>query len=265
MWFLTRGRIYHWTWTDCKLSMFLFNTTRYYSSWLLVIMSIEKFFILYFPLKAKSICTVRMAKRVCFIAACVFIVYGMQWFFIEKASKNKNGFPICIYINVPRSYTKTYFYTDAALYSFGPFTLMIISNCAIIYKLLMAKWLAKRGGTESTNQALSKAAVKGTAMLITVSITFMILTGPTAVSLMGRIHPIQRVVMNLLQYLNHSINGVLYCIVGTRFRNELFKALGCRRNISGRSESGVSFPSSSRKQTNETIVMTNLDDTSSHM
>ena len=73
--------------------------------------------------------------------------------------------------------------------------------------------------------------------------------------------------MNLLQYLNRSINGVLYCIVGTRFRNELFNALCCRRNISGRKESDVSFASSSRsfKSTNETIVMTNLDDHGSHM
>ena len=131
----------------------------------------------------------------------------------------------------------------------------------------MAKWQAKRGGTESTSQALSKNAARGTAMLITVSVMFIILTGPIAVSLVvkDRAHPIQIVVIYLMQYLDHSINGILYCIVGTRFRNELFRALGCRRNISGRSESRVSFPSSSHKQTNETIVMTNLDDISSHM
>ena len=134
MWFLTRGRIYPVTWTDCKLSRFVFRTGRYYSSWLLVIISIEKCFILYFPLKAKSICTVRMAKQVCFIAACIFIVHGIQWFFILKASKNKNGLPTCTYINVLHDYIKTYAYTDAALYSFGPFSLMIISNCLIIYK-----------------------------------------------------------------------------------------------------------------------------------
>ena len=112
---------------------------------------------------------------------------------------------------------------------------MIISNCAIIYKLLLAKWLAKWGGTESTNQALSKAAMKGTAMLIRVSITFIILTGLTAVSLVVdplNAHPIERVIMNLLQHLNHSINGVLYCTVGTRFRNELFKTLCCPKNNS---------------------------------
>ena len=231
-------------------------------------MSIEKFFALYFPLKTKSICTIRTAKRVCLVAACIFVIYLMQLFFIRKAGKDKDGLPFCTWINVSPGYSRIYYYINTALYSFGPFSLMIISNCLIIYKLLMAKLLTKQTGTESTSQALSKAAMKGTAMLITVSITFIILTGPTAVSLVvkGEAHPIERVIMNLLQYLNHSINGVLYCIVGTRFRNELFNALCCRRNILKR-ESGVSFTNSSHnfKSTNETMVMTSLGDTCSHM
>ena len=36
---------------------------RQYSSSLLVLMSIEKCFAVYFPLKSKTVCTVRIAKR----------------------------------------------------------------------------------------------------------------------------------------------------------------------------------------------------------
>ena len=32
-----------------------------------------------------------------------------------------------------------------------------------------------------------------------------------------------------LQYVNHRINGVLYCISGTRFRTELLKTFTCLR------------------------------------
>ena len=151
-----------------------------------------------------------------FIAACVFVVYGLQLFFIEKAGKNKNGSLICFWINIPPGYDIVHEYIDTAFYSFGPFTLMTISNCAIIYKLLMAKWQAKRGGTESTSQALSKNATRGTAMLITVSITFIILTGRTAASLVvkGRAHPIERIVINLMQYLNHSIKKFRIVLLG---------------------------------------------------
>ena len=58
-----------------------------------------------------------------------------------------------------------------------PFVLMVIASCLIIYKFMMAKWQARHGGTESTSQALSRNAMKGTAMLITVSVIFILLTG----------------------------------------------------------------------------------------
>ena len=246
MWFLTKGRIYPWTWTDCKLGKFLFDFGRFYSSWILVIMSIEKVFVLYFPFKAKSICTTKTAKWTCLITACIFAGYDLQFFFIRKASTSKDGLPICISTNVPSGYYDNLPKIATILYSFAPFTIMIITNVAIIYKFLVAKWLVKRRGTESTSQALSKNSTRGTAMLITVSVMFMILTGPTAVSTVVKFdfHPIERAFINLLQYLNHSINGVLYCIVGTRFRNELLQVLCYRGNISGRTESGVSVSSS---------------------
>ena len=87
--------------------------------------------------------------------------------------------------------------------------------------------------TESTSQALAKVATRGTAMVITVSIVFLILTAPFAVH--GATYrwykravrfPMYRAFMNLSLYLNHSINGVLYCIVGSRFRGEIFKIIG---------------------------------------
>ena len=109
---------------------------------------------------------------------------------------------------------------------------MFITNFAIVFKFMKAK--CKRNSTESTNQALVKAATRGTAMVVTVSVTFLILTAPTAVySALPYAIPLPKnrmyqVFMNVTQYLNHSINGVLYIIVGSRFRNELLKIL-CRK------------------------------------
>ena len=100
MFFLTRERFHPWTWTGCERSRFLFDFGRYYSSLLLVMMSFEKFFALYFPLKTKSIYTVRNAKRVCLVVARIFIVYFLQIFFTRKAGKNKNGSPTCTLTNV---------------------------------------------------------------------------------------------------------------------------------------------------------------------
>ena len=59
---LTRKQINPFTWTDCKLFLFLFYFGRHYSSTLLVLMSFEKCFAVYFPLKSKTVSTVRTAK-----------------------------------------------------------------------------------------------------------------------------------------------------------------------------------------------------------
>ena len=68
---------------------------------------------------------------------------------------------------------------DSALYSFAPFSIMFITNFAIVFKFMRAK--CKSSSTESTNQALAKSATRGTAMVITVSVTFLLLTAPTGV------------------------------------------------------------------------------------
>ena len=116
---------------------------------------------------------------------------------------------------------------------------MFMSNFAIVFKFMKAK--CRSNSTESTNQALVKSATRGTAMVITVSVIFLILTASYAVhrTLPNVIQlPFYYVFMNFTQYLNHSINGVLYCIVGSRFRNELLKVL-CRKERPD--ESSTSF------------------------
>ena len=118
---------------------------------------------------------------------------------------------------------------SSVLYSLGPFTLMFLSNVAIILKLMRAK--CERNSTESTSQALAKSATRGTAMVITVSVTFLLLTAPTTVEYTHTLsstvrlsrNPVYNVLRFFTQFLNHSINGVLYIIVETRFRDELLK------------------------------------------
>ena len=231
-WFrhLTRRQIDPRIWTDCKLYYFLFYFATDYSSMLLVLMSLEKCFAVYFPLKSKTVCTVKTAKWATGVVGVIMAGYNLIYIFVLKSSIIKSsGRHTCVYIGNTRVIVEA---VDSVLYSFGPFTVMFITNFAIVFKFMGAK--CKPNSTESTNQALVKAATRGTAMVVTVSVTFIILTAPTGVAYaLSRIVqlediPLYRVFMNLTRYLNHSINGVLYIIVGSRFRMELFK-LFCRK------------------------------------
>ena len=101
---------------------------------------------------------------------------------------------------------------------------------------------SKHGETESINQALSSAAMKGTAILITVTMTFIILTGPANIvfSITTDTHPLLSPFLYLAMALNHGINGFLYTIVGSKFRKELIAILCCNKRQNQDTERGRS-------------------------
>ena len=207
-------------------------------------MSIEKFFALYFPLKSKLVCTVNTAKWVCGISAVLYGAYNSPLIILSKRVE-MYGY---VYCDVHEGYWAIFRLTDSVLYAFGPFSIMIIINSAIVIKFMLARRRNTQGGTQSTSQALSKVATRGTAMLVTVSVMFILLTGPLAMgtTLEMQFHPmVQILVFTVPQYLNHSINAVLYSIVGTRFRTELMKVL-CYCKLNGSNSSSTQQKRSGR-------------------
>ena len=192
-------------------------------------MCTEKFFALYFPLKTRAICTVTIAKRVTFIVSLILAGFHIKSFFF-KALRSPNGYADCYLVNVPENYPRIFKKIQSTLYSFAPLTIMVLTNGAIIYKFMRASCARHQGGTESTNQALSKSANKGTAMLITVSLAFLILTAPIAFYDLNirELHIIMVDVFVLMRYINNNINAVLYCISGSRFTDELMETFPFR-------------------------------------
>ena len=196
-------------------------------------MSIEKWFAVYFPLKSKTICTLKTAKWATGIVGAILAGYDSVYSFVME-SQESNGHHTCFIFRIKWSILDS---VDSVLYSFGPFVVMFTTNFAVVFMFMRVK-CQRTNSMESTNQGLSKSATSGTAMVVTVSLAFLILTSPTAVvvllygwSSLGKHFPLYRAFINITQYLNHSINGVLYCVVGSRFRKELFTLI-CRKEIS---------------------------------
>ena len=153
----------------------------------------------------------------------------------------------CVLIS---EYRLVLFSVDSVLYSFGPLVLIFITNVAIVLKFIKAKF--QNNSTESTHQALAKSATRGTAMVVTVSVTFLLLNSPEGIkNVLSHLSlekiPIYRAFMNITSYLNHAINGFLYIIVETRFRMELFKVF---------SRKGTSDGFSFNPSTNTTSICT---------
>ena len=194
-------------------------------------MSVEKFIVMYFPLKTRNLCTVKTAKWSCAITGIALAAFNSQFFFILENHKGDAYSVYCDYINVPDNYINIFHKIDSAIVSFAPFTIMGITNIGIIYKFIQAK-LASKYGTESTNQALAKSTTRGAALLVTASLTFIILTGPASIyySVTVHIDPLWDLGTRLPFTLNSAINCVLYCIIGSRFRSEMASVLCCTSN-----------------------------------
>ena len=50
-------------------------------------MAIEKLFALYFPLKSKTVCTVKTAKWATGVSAFIFLIYNIQYLIFYKFVK----------------------------------------------------------------------------------------------------------------------------------------------------------------------------------
>ena len=186
-------------------------------------MSVEKFIALYLPLKVRDICTVKTAKWVSGITFMLYALYNSQFFVTSYYKENY----MCLYNEPFDNYVQIFARVDGVLYSYVPIVIIGTANIAIIYKFIKAKLATNRSGTGSTSQAMSSAAMRGTAILISVSVAFLVLTTPPMIMWAVTFRP-PRILVGatfLMQCTNHSINSVLYCVVGTKLRKEMLDRL----------------------------------------
>ena len=153
--YLTNRSVYPPGWTDCKLYYFLFHFFAHYSSVLLIIMSVEKFIVLYFPLKAKVVCTPKTARRACVISAIILIGFDAQFFFTVEF-QTIGSLKRCGYSN--EEYGFVFEKIKSIVYSYGPFIFMVISSIAIASRFIFLRRNMENKGLESANVAVNKLA-----------------------------------------------------------------------------------------------------------
>ena len=206
---------------------YLFPRFSHISTSTLTITSVERFVFIFFPLKARDICTVTSATKVMVVLVVFFCLFEAQWFYIVGFSKETNECKSVTETAIKMS--KVYKHFDAILYSYLPIGLMTIVNVAITGKLLFSKL----GSNQNVSSSLSKAAKGITIMLLGTSLMFIILTLPYAVmySVHADMSTYGYTFILLLLYCNHSFNIIIYSIGNTQFKKEVFKLFCCGKFI----------------------------------
>ena len=124
---------------------------------------------------------------------------------------------------------------DLSLYFFIPAFILTVGKVIIIKQLANSRRLRKQ---MTSNSSVQRSSI--TVLLLTVNTLFILFTTPACVFFVGLKYWVDKdtgftaaqeigwCVVNLMMFLNHSLNFVSYLLSGTRFRRQFIRM--CKKN-----------------------------------
>lgn len=236
----------------CKLSQFLGTSASVLSVWLIVAVTLERTIVISFPFQAHNLIQKNRAIIIATIMACVIIFLNSHFLFTVDLVKtisaidNSKNISLCIFSNQFSSFETSWILIDAIVYSFLPFTLILILNIVIMVKVCQARKTRRSMMTLKRSQHSSERSESTrqlTVMLLMISGTFLLTTTPIFIVKMIHWAPaifkrkqmdkneltIKDIAVSqfadsiaaFLMHLNHAMNFYLYCASGNKFRSTL--------------------------------------------
>ena len=216
----------------CKLVTFAGYLSSQMSSWIIAAMTLERAFIVFFPLKVKSVCRQRNG---CIVIAIIFgfllalnshVLYGFQ-------SATVNNVTICAFVDNSYEDFMMYFNLINGIVVFLiPFVVIIVANSATVIKVMTMGNLASATALDNRRKQNRYLLV----ITLLVSITYIILVTPWAVYYSLRPYLYEEAdpyffsndtdellgtMFYQLAFVNHGVNFYLYVLSGQRFRQDL--------------------------------------------
>ena len=207
-----------------SLVYFLFQ----YEAWILVTISMERFISVALPFKAHVWCTWRVAVTTLTSLLVIFVCVNLHFYWTYSLGESHQ---CCSPTEKAYAFiVRIWQWLDFLLAVFLPFTLMLIFNIIVCVKLCRLDKHRKQHSTTSNKDRTSK-----TAMLLSVTFTFLILEAPLTVYLglaeyneieveEQRSHFIWSS-LSILAYSNYCANFFLYCVSSKVFRRDLAQLL----------------------------------------
>ena len=228
---------------SCKIHTFLVYFLGQFSAWVLLSVTVERFISVWFPFKARYVCTRKHAAIGLIILAAFISSANVHFFWTQGILVSPLGNDTvkltCHDLEEYHYFTRVIWdILDSILIAYIPCACMIVLNVLIIIKLKRF-----RSGVIFTPDSNSTRVNTMTAMLLTVTFTFVLLMTPLTLYLMGQIDwweyqhkndssfEIYFAAAVQLMYMNNAINFLLYYVSGNMFRKEFKELFVSRRQI----------------------------------
>ena len=253
----------------CKLQVFFTYFQLQFTSWILVAVSIDRCVSVCWPLKGKQISTMHNARVTVLIIFLTLVAVNCPLFWgvsIQILNNNRkcsmtpnfdwyvwSWVDMCIFCIVPfiimiicnlliskqiikaQKSLRKYHMTRSAQNK-ETTTISQESSNSTTNVQTVAKRTSRQVNRENSNSQRSKQLSGKTRMLLVLSWTYLALTTPIGVFLIKSDYlnenkriDFQWAIVNMLQYTNNAIHFFLYCLTGSKFRDELKSMFCCKR------------------------------------
>ena len=220
----------------CKLISYVHYWCFDFSAWILVAMTAERFIAVHWPLRCIDHTGKAKARKVIIGISIVLAIVNIPLLWMLKIVDGE-----CDCESQYKEFIlEIWPIIDATVYSFMPFTFLLLFNILIIRELQKAT--AAHGhlqATTDTRPPLTNFHRRLTIMLLCISFTFLITSAPNVIHTIIRykVHTekgsyenaakiiLGNTISSIFLYMMHSINFFLYSISGRKFRQELVEML----------------------------------------
>lgn len=223
----------------CKLLYVIRYFGRTWSSWLVVIITVERYIIVRFPLHVTTVLTTKRAKLVCLLEVAMALMLSSYPLY-TVGLRQWDTYILCL-VTDNRVYNIMSWIVLRAGNLLVAGTIVTTFTVLIIYHMMVAS--RDRYRMVSNQNSNQSREAQMTRTLIAVAILFVVLRLPFVISYYIELHySSHRIkldpwhdfalfavnqVANVLAVTNYAINFFLYCLCGSAFRRELRKA--CRK------------------------------------
>lgn len=252
----------------CKAFFVIFKTAKMSSSWFLVFICWERFVAVWFPLKAKMICTKRVALVLILAVYVIILTYTSVWSYASQITQDGICHPDVYDKKNPAEVSRfgTFLLGGLSIYSMIPMCFLVTMTPMIAFKLTRQSQKRKSMIGKSAKKSTAQDTNRTTIMLVGVMVAYILLISPVTALHMSafflRVNAfgsnalgflVFKEVSQILEQINYAINFFLYVLTSNMFRqglNEIFQCSAWQRlsRATGSKSSGSDFQASTRRK-----------------